>query len=389
MTREVTSRDSHRKFSCTRRGGPYRRLFPDSELELTAMSSRRSIRHERSNLGRSHVTHMTRRTSKTSLLGRQASFIFDDASHTGMDTLESGVFEEMWNEGREEQQTLIELTFGWLNGALEVPISESAWRGALFRLKLLPLKDTKYGNLSLGIELPSGCDGQQYAAILEGMQVLFADGSETTCLELDRGSGTIRLEGKDDEMTYRATLWTALQFLVLQKDCELVRGMHAFRDECVAASDAARHAAQMASYGEVMSSPGDRALDLVNDFPKDWASSFKPRLDSQIFPHLMCMGAEASMATFKSQLESAFPQNDKRFKLDVAPVKKLARIAVKVQQYQSKGTGDLSAWPSIREVRRDHLYVLPHPSRNRADTRLSGWRRVTRHDHMLGWRFAR
>ena len=320
--------------------GAYRRL---PEIELTASS--RQIPESSSIL--------VRRTSTSSLLGRQASLIFDDASHTDTDAFDCGVFEEMWNEGRQQQQTLLELTFGWLDCALEVPISESTWRCVLFRLGLLPLKDTQYGSLSLGIQLSDGHDGQQYAAILEGTDVLFADDTQTNYVELDEGLGTIRLEGQDVEMMYRATPWTAFQFLVSQKDCRLVRRMHTLRDECVAASDAACEAMMMTSYGEVISSPGDRALDLVNDFPPEWAPPLKSQLDSQVFPHLMCMNAQVSMATFKSQLESAFPQHDTRFELAIAPVKKPARIAVKIQEYRSIRKGDLSAWPFIREVRRE------------------------------------
>ena len=143
-------------------------------------------------------------------------------------------------------------------------------------------------------------------------------------------------------------MWTALQHLVWQKDCKLIHEAHTLRDEMVRSSEAARAACEVESFGSVSQPLGGHALGLVEDFPEAWAPHVKPELDVQIFPHLMCLGAKASLATFTSQLSRVCPQDDARFTLLVGPIKKPARIAVKVKEY--KGESDPSEWPFICKV---------------------------------------
>ena len=103
---------------------------------------------------------------------------------------------EIWNEGPEQQQTLIGLAFGWLEDALEAPIKPITWRRSLFLLGLLPVDKEEYGDPKLGIKLSKGNDGKQYAAIADGKRVIFADGSEVaTSEQLDRTRS-------DDERTW-------------------------------------------------------------------------------------------------------------------------------------------------------------------------------------------
>ena len=116
----------------------------------------------------------------------------------------------------------------------------------------------------------------------------------------------------------------------------------------VRSSEAARAACEVESFGSVSQPLGGHALGLVEDFPEAWAPHVKPELDVQIFPHLMCLGAKASLGTFTSQLGRVCPQDDARFTLLVGPIKKPARIAVKVKEY--KGESDPSEWPFICKV---------------------------------------
>ena len=126
---------------------------------------------------------------------------------------------------------------------------------------------------------------------------------------------------------------------------------HRMRDEVIEQSDEARGASMVTSFGAVSQPLGENTLGLVNDFPAAWASHIKPKLDLDIFPHLMCIGAEATMATFEAQLDCICPKTDNRFKLLVGPVKKPARIAVKVKEYKEESKGDLTKWPFICQVR--------------------------------------
>ena len=129
---------------------------------------------------------------------------------------------------------------------------------------------------------------------------------------------------------------------------------HEMRDEIINSSDEARGLCEIASFGAVSQPLGAHTLALVDDFPAAWAPHIKPKLDLDIFPHLMCMGAEATLATFEAQLECICPKTDDRFKLIVGPVKKPARIAVKVREYtscvQQHACSD-SDWPFIRQVK--------------------------------------
>merc|ERR1712185_727119 len=62
------------------------------------------------------------------------------------------------------------------------------------------------------------------------------------------------------------------------------------------------------------------------------------------------MGARATMSTFTSKLDAICPSDDARFKLMVGPIKKPARIAVKVNEYKIENAGDLTKWPFICKV---------------------------------------
>ena len=128
--------------------------------------------------------------------------------------------------------------------------------------------------------------------------------------------------------------------------------MHSFRDEMVSASAGGQAACAVESFGKVSQPLGDHTLGLVEDFPEAWAPRFKPELDVTIFPHLMCMGARATMRTFTSKLGEICPSDDTRFKLMVGPIKKPARIAVKVNEYKIENEGDLTKWPFICKARR-------------------------------------
>merc|ERR1719240_844779 len=56
------------------------------------------------------------------------------------------------------------------------------------------------------------------------------------------------------------------------------------------------------------------------------------------------------MDTFRSLLDQCCPRDDARYKLLVGPIKKPARIAVKVREYNKESNGDLTKWPFICQV---------------------------------------
>ena len=142
------------------------------------------------------------------------------------------------------------------------------------------------------------------------------------------------------------TLWTALQHLVWQKDCKLVGEMHACRDE-MCLSEGGQAACEVESFGSVFQTLGPHAIGLAEEFPVEWADHVRSELDLQVFPHLMCLGARASMSTFRGLLHHVCPSDDPRMQLLVGPVKKPARIAVKVKEYTAENEGE---WPFICKV---------------------------------------
>ena len=119
----------------------------------------------------------------------------------------------------------------------------------------------------------------------------------------------------------------------------------------IASSEEARKASEVESFGSVSQPIGKNALGLVDDFPDEWVPHLKPEIDVEIFPHLMCMGAKASMDTFRSLLDHCCPSDDSRYKLLVGPIKKPARIAVKVREYSKENEGDPTKWPFICQAR--------------------------------------
>ena len=130
-----------------------------------------------------------------------------------------------------------------------------------------------------------------------------------------------------------------------------MREAHELRDQMLETSHAAREASEMASFGSVLQSLGQHAVGLTDELPDVWAPQFKPEVDQEIFPRLMCMGAKASMDTFRSLLDHCCPPDDARYKLLVGPIKKPARIAVKVREYNKENDGDPTKWPFICQVR--------------------------------------
>ena len=57
----------------------------------------------------------------------------------------------------------------------------------------------------------------------------------------------------------------------------------------------------LASFGVVSQPLGGHTLALMDDFTAAWASHIKPKLDLDVFPYLMCIGAEATLATFEAR----------------------------------------------------------------------------------------
>ena len=57
------------------------------------------------------------------------------------------------------------------------------------------------------------------------------------------------------------------------------------------------------------------------------------------------------MSTFSSKLGAICPTDDPRLELMVGPIKKPARIAVKVNEYKIENEGDLTKWPFICKAR--------------------------------------
>ena len=56
------------------------------------------------------------------------------------------------------------------------------------------------------------------------------------------------------------------------------------------------------------------------------------------------------MRTFSAQLAKVCPEDDSRFTMKTGPIKKSARIAEKVNEYNVENEGDLSKWPGICKV---------------------------------------
>ena len=141
-------------------------------------------------------------------------------------------------------------------------------------------------------------------------------------------------------------MWTALLFVVWQKDCKLIHDAHILRDEMLAASDNGRAACEVASFGTVSQELGDPTLALAGEYPEAWATRLKPELDVDVFPTLMTYTARASLSTFTSLPHQIC--DDPRIKLLVGPIKKPARISVKVAEYKEENEGQ---WPFICKAR--------------------------------------
>ena len=137
--------------------------------------------------------------------------------------------------------------------------------------------------------------------------------------------------------------------MIREMDFERFRKIHALRDELMDESDAFRAACELESFGSVQQQLSAGALSLVEDFPGEYASYLKPKLDTEVYPRWMAMTAGVIKSTFVSLLESACAPSDSRFELSMGPIKMPERIAVKVKEYAENQTGD-SNWPFASKV---------------------------------------
>ena len=89
--------------------------------------------------------------------------------------------------------------------------------------------------------------------------------------------------------------------------------------------------------------------DLITDFPREWAPDFMPELDHRSSPTLMTM---APRPRWRRSPPRALhlPKRRPAYKLLVGPIKKSARIAVKVQEYEDENGGALEKGLYIRSV---------------------------------------
>ena len=130
---------------------------------------------------------------------RRASPLFAQvgaATDASKELFDRSVFMEMWNEGLAQQQVVVQLAFGWLDDALEVPIDALTWSRALFVLELLPIYEKQHGSVALGFKLSQGKDGKEYAAIID-KTLKYASGDEAPIKALDEEEYTINIEEGD------------------------------------------------------------------------------------------------------------------------------------------------------------------------------------------------
>ena len=123
-----------------------------------------------------------------------------------------------------------------------------------------------------------------------------------------------------EEIPFKASPWTALQYMIREKNCRLCARFHALRDELVENSEGGRAARDLESFGSIQQELPAPALDLVGCFPDDSASLVKLNLDKSVYPHIMLLNAEVSRACFLSLLETVCPRDDPRYKLQVGPI---------------------------------------------------------------------
>ncbi len=285
-----------------------------------------------------------------------------------------GAFQEMWQTSSfAHQKALVRLMMDWLERNLTLPVSHATWDSALFVLKLMPMNDAAFGDVTLGLALT--LDGElQYARVradgdgencvlvqpdgIERMATLQAPTWDASPDARSRSRSSIGasqvpewslITVDREEIPLKASPWTALQYMIREKNCRLCARFHALRDELVENSEGGRAARDLESFGSIQQELPAPALDLVGCFPDDSASLVKLNLDKSVYPHIMLLNAEVSRACFLSLLETVCPRDDPRYKLQVGPIKKLERFVVKTAEYRAEAKGD-SKWPFVSQV---------------------------------------
>ena len=251
-------------------------------------------------------------------------------------------------------------------------VPHSTWDVVLYFLKLIPANNPTFGNAQRGLTfaLSDGEDKYAQASTPDGACTLtYSDGSEERAT-LDSHAGTISVGGEDNviyevrtlqsaprcgSLTHarvlcsQATPYIAFQCMIRAKDFLTWKHIHGLRDQLMQ-TESGRAAANIASFGSVEQHLSPGARGLLDELPFEAASYIQPLLDSEVYPRLMSIHAGVIMTSFVTLIKTACPPDDVRFWLQVGPVKKPERIAVKVCEYKAESEKDASEWPFIRKV---------------------------------------
>ena len=302
--------------------------------------------------------------------------------------------------GDASRHALTREVFSSLEGMLEPPISSEDWRESIALLNNLPMEESDFGDLTLGLTYFIG-DAQYFGRLDEptskrsrSLTQVSKRGLPSTSITLDESKRTLTFDesGPDHSAglvvsyevpryialllllsasstcfypilpTSQANLFIALKALVWAKDCELISQMHTMRDRMKTETSGGRQICGLKSFGSVEQQMSRSSLALLGDFPEELVTQIKPQLDREVFARLLRLTATASLGAFEGQLRQHFPGApfvpnpslvlpSDRFAIMLGPIKGVERMLVKWDEYCEELGGAGNQFPIASQIK--------------------------------------